>query len=45
VHRISNRLKWVKKETLTPEKTAEALKEWLPKSKWGEINEMLVGFG
>jgi endonuclease-3 len=25
VHRISNRLKWVKPETLTPEKTASAL--------------------
>lgn len=45
VHRISNRLKWVKPETLLPEKTAEALQDWLPREHWSEINEMLVGFG
>ena len=32
VHRISNRLKWVKKPTTDPEKTRIALEEWLPRS-------------
>ncbi len=45
VHRISNRLKWVKSETLTPEKTASALEDWLPQTHWGDINDLLVGFG
>ena len=45
VHRISNRLKWVKPETLNPEKIAAALESWLPKTHWGDINDLLVGFG
>ena len=45
VHRISNRLKWVKNETLLPEKTAVALEDWLPRTHWGDINDLLVGFG
>ena len=44
VHRISNRLKWVKKTT-TPDQTAKALQEWLPIEHWEDINDMLVGFG
>lgn len=43
VHRICNRLGWVK--TKTPEKTRMELEEWLPKTHWGPINKMLVGFG
>ncbi|KAI9144016.1 DNA glycosylase [Paraphysoderma sedebokerense] len=43
VHRISNRLKWVK--TKEPEETRKALESWLPKHLWTEINPMLVGFG
>ncbi|KAI8981569.1 DNA glycosylase [Pilobolus umbonatus] len=43
VHRISNRLGWVK--TNTPEETRESLQSWLPKDKWKGINPMLVGFG
>lgn len=43
VHRISNRLGWV--DTKTPEQTRTRLEEWLPESKWMEINPMLVGFG
>ena len=31
VHRISNRLGWVKKPTKTPEDTRKALESWLPK--------------
>ena len=31
VHRIANRLKWVKSPTKTPEQTRKALEEWLPK--------------
>ena len=33
VHRISNRLKWVKKPTSLPEETRKGLEEWLP--RWG----------
>jgi len=43
VHRISNRLNWVK--TKTPEQTEKALQDWLPRSYWREVNELLVGFG
>ncbi|XP_014377033.1 endonuclease III-like protein 1, partial [Alligator sinensis] len=45
VHRIANRLKWVKKETKTPEETRVALEDWLPRDLWSEINWLLVGFG
>jgi len=45
VHRISNRLGWVKKTTKTPEETRKALECWLPKELWREVNHMLVGFG
>ncbi|VVC40096.1 DNA glycosylase,Endonuclease III-like protein 1,Helix-hairpin-helix motif,Endonuclease III-like [Cinara cedri] len=45
VHRISNRLGWVKKTTKTPEDTRKALESWLPKELWREVNHMLVGFG
>ncbi|XP_043266491.1 endonuclease III-like protein 1 [Venturia canescens] len=45
VHRICNRLGWVKKETKTPEKTRQELESWLPKNLWSEVNHLLVGFG
>ncbi|KAF8933810.1 DNA glycosylase [Dissophora ornata] len=45
VHRISNRLGWVKTEKDGPEGTREALQSWLPKEHWREINHILVGFG
>ncbi|KAI1319378.1 DNA N-glycosylase and apurinic/apyrimidinic (AP) lyase [Mortierella claussenii] len=45
VHRISNRLGWVKTEKDGPEATREALQSWLPKEHWREINYILVGFG
>ncbi|XP_059202674.1 endonuclease III-like protein 1 isoform X2 [Centropristis striata] len=45
VHRISNRLGWLKKPTKTPEETRRALEEWLPRDLWSEINWLLVGFG
>ncbi|KAJ6653746.1 hypothetical protein lerEdw1_008773 [Lerista edwardsae] len=45
VHRIANRLKWVKKETKIPEATRQGLEEWLPRDLWSEINWLLVGFG
>lgn len=45
VHRISNRLGWVKKKTKNPEETRKALEEWLPREFWSEINWLLVGFG
>ena len=31
VHRISNRLGWVKKTTKDPEDTRKALEDWLPR--------------
>lgn len=43
VHRISNRLGWVK--TGVPEETEEALKRLIPKSEWGRINPTFVLFG
>lgn len=43
VHRISNRLGWVK--TDKPEQTRLSLESWLPSELHGEINVMLVGFG
>uniref|UniRef100_A0A8C7XB77 Endonuclease III-like protein 1 n=1 Tax=Oryzias sinensis TaxID=183150 RepID=A0A8C7XB77_9TELE len=45
VHRISNRLGWVRKPTKTPEDTRRALEEWLPRDLWSQINWLLVGFG
>lgn len=45
VHRISNRIGWVKKPTATPEDTRKALESWLPYELWGEVNHLLVGFG
>ncbi|XP_018416517.1 PREDICTED: endonuclease III-like protein 1 [Nanorana parkeri] len=45
VHRISNRLKWVKKETKSPEDTRVALEDWMSRDLWSEINWLLVGFG
>jgi len=43
VHRISNRLGWVK--TKTPEQTERELMKILPQRYWIEINELLVKFG
>lgn len=43
VHRISNRLGWVK--TKTPEETRKGLESWLPRELWSEVNQLLVGFG
>ncbi len=45
VHRISNRLKWFKTQTKTPEQTRKELEEWLPIDRWIEVNHLLVGFG
>lgn len=43
VHRICNRLNWVK--STTPEGTRKGLELWLPKEEWVAINPLLVGFG
>jgi endonuclease-3 len=43
VHRISNRLGWVR--TKEPEETEEALKKIIPKSHWIKLNTILVAFG
>lgn len=45
VHRISNRIGWVKKPTSTPEDTRKALETWMPSELWKEVNHLLVGFG
>lgn len=45
VHRIANRLHWVKKPTKNPENTRKELETWLPRSEWKDINILLVGFG
>ena len=43
VHRISNRLGWV--STATPEETEFSLWKIIPRSKWIELNTLLVAFG
>jgi endonuclease-3 len=43
VHRITNLWGWNK--TQTPEQTRAILESWLPKDKWHDINNLLVGFG
>ncbi|EKX72474.1 endonuclease III family member protein [Theileria equi strain WA] len=43
VHRISNRLGWVK--TKTPDETRLQLQELIPQKLWAEVNHLLVGFG
>lgn len=43
VHRISNRLGWVKSKNA--ESTRKELEGWLPKAYWRDVNSMLVGFG
>lgn len=45
VHRISNRWKFVPKETKTPEGTRLSLESWLPREHWDEITLLMVGFG
>lgn len=43
VHRVSNRLGWVK--TKSPDQTERALERILPRRHWLEINELLVAHG
>jgi len=43
VHRISNRLGWVR--TRTPEETEMALRARLPRRYWIGLNDLLVSFG
>ena len=43
VHRISNRLGWVK--TKTPDETEMELRKKLPRKYWLDINTLLVTFG
>lgn len=45
VHRIAKRFAWVPPDSKTPEDSRKALESWLPRKHWGEINELLVGFG
>ncbi|PIN76860.1 DNA lyase [Candidatus Woesearchaeota archaeon CG10_big_fil_rev_8_21_14_0_10_36_11] len=43
VHRISNRLGWIK--TKTPEETENALMKLIPKESWHKINSLFVDHG
>ena len=43
VHKVANRLGWVK--TKTPEKTEQALMKIIPKRYWLDVNEVLVIHG
>ena len=43
VHRISNRLGWVR--TRTPEETERTLKGIVPRSSWIKLNTLFVAFG
>ncbi|KAJ3251092.1 DNA N-glycosylase and apurinic/apyrimidinic (AP) lyase [Boothiomyces macroporosus] len=43
VHRICNRLGWVKSKA--PEQTRAQLQDWLDKKYWSEVNVLLVGYG
>ena len=43
VHRISNRLGWVK--TQLPEETEEALKKIVPRENWRDVNKLFVWHG
>jgi len=43
VHRISNRLGWIK--TKKPEETEKALKKIIPKDQWIRVNRLFVRFG
>jgi len=43
VHRISNRLGWVRTES--PEETEQSLMEIVPKERWLELNNLMVKFG
>ncbi|KAF3038934.1 DNA N-glycosylase and apurinic/apyrimidinic (AP) lyase [Didymella keratinophila] len=43
VHRITNLWGWHK--TQNPEQTRAALESWLPRDRWHDINNLLVGFG
>jgi endonuclease-3 len=43
VHRISNRLQWVK--TDSPQQTQAHLQAFLPREEWDALNVLLVGFG
>ncbi len=43
VHRISNRLGWVR--TNTPEETEQALMKLIPQKHWINVNRLLVGHG
>lgn len=43
VHRITNLWGW--HITKQPEGTRAALESWLPKDRWHDINNLLVGFG
>ncbi len=43
VHRVSNRIGWVKTET--PEETEEELKKFIQKDQWINVNRLFVGHG
>jgi endonuclease III len=46
VHRITNLLRWHgPKGAAKEDQTRVNLESWLPRDKWLEINQLMVGFG
>ena len=43
VHRIANRVAWV--ETRNPDQTRTELESFVPREYWGELTELMIGFG
>ena len=43
--RITNLWGWHYPQTQAPEETRASLEAWLPRERWHEINNLLVGFG
>lgn len=45
VHRICNRLNFVRKGTKDPKQTERQIEDWLPRELWHDFNSLLVGLG
>ena len=45
VHRISQRLGFVRKPSKDPKVTQIQIEDWLPRDLWKDLNGLLVGFG
>ena len=45
LHRVANRLRWVREPTFDHEETQTALEDWVPEEDWETVHHLLVGFG